>query len=649
MNFFPLKSPLMFWLRLVLLAAAVGFAACGSSESGAAATSSVAAAQGEKQIWTCSMHPSVRLEAPGLCPICNMDLIPAEQDGDGPWTLTMAPEAVKMAEVATAAVERRTVAMEVPMVGKVALDEKRVSDITAWVAGRIDRLFVDFTGIEVRQGDHMVELYSPELVTAQQELRQAKRSVDHGPDSLKAAGERRLKAARKKLALLGLAEHQIQAIEVRDNTSDKLTIEAPMSGIVLKRHLNEGAYVQTGSPIYTVADLSRVWIVLEAYESELAWLRYGQSVDFTVEAFPGETFNGRIVFIDPVLDPRTRTVKVRLDVANEDRRLKPDMFVSAKAYAKVDESGQTMDEHLHGKFVCPMHPEVVKDAPGPCDVCGMDLVPVERLGLARGKKAEVPLVIPRSAPLITGKRAVVYVADPAKPGRYTGREIVLGPQTPEHYVVLEGLQEGEQVVVNGAFKIDSELQIRAKSSMMYASAKPALAKAGQTPASSAAPAAFVAALTPAYQRYFTLQKALSQDDFGAAQTAVVALQQAVGALPADKLDARASLAWSQLGLVKAVDGLRGAEDIAALRTRFEPLSQAFYRLTQQFGFSDQLSIYRYHCPMAFDNRGADWLQAEQGTANPYYGAMMFGCGAEQEVLGGAGGHPAAKQGRGHAH
>ncbi len=647
MTFFPLKTPLMFWFRLVLLALAAALVACESPDTPAAETPSAGAESDEKQIWTCSMHPSVRLEAPGLCPICNMDLIPAEQDGDGPWTLTMAPEAVKLAEVATTAVERRSIAMEIPMVGKVALDEKRVSDITAWVSGRIDRLFVDFTGIEVRQGDHMVELYSPELVTAQQELRQAKRSVDHGPTSLKAAGERRLKAARKKLALLGLADHQIQAIEARDNTSDKLTIEAPMSGIVLKRHLNEGAYVQTGSPIYTVADLSRVWIVLEAYESELAWLRYGQAVDFTVEAFPGETFHGRIVFIDPVLDPRTRTVKVRLDVANEDRRLKPDMFVSAKAYAKVDESGQTMDEHLHGKMICPMHPEVVKDEPGACDVCGMDLVPVERLGLARGSKAEVPLVIPRSAPLITGKRAVVYIADPEKPGRYSGREIVLGPQTPEHYVVLEGLQEGEQVVVNGAFKIDSELQIRAKSSMMYASANPALAKKSKPVAKSAAPAAFVAALTPAYQSYFSLQTALSQDDFAAAQKAVTELKQAVGALPAGKLDARSSLTWSKLGLVKAVDGLSGAEDINVLRTRFEPLSEAVYQVAKQFGYSDQLSIYRYHCPMAFDNRGADWLQAKQGTANPYYGAMMFGCGSEQEALDGA--HSGGPGGSGHAH
>lgn len=647
MTIFPLKTPLMFWVRLAMVAVVFGLIACGSSDTSTAGTTSANAEQGEKQIWTCSMHPSVRLEAPGLCPICNMDLIPAEQDGDGPWTLTMAPEAVKLAEVATTAVERRSIAMEVPMVGKVALDEKRVSDITAWVSGRIDRLFVDFTGIEVRQGDHMVELYSPELVTAQQELRQAKRSVDHGPASLKAASERRLKAARKKLALLGLADHQIQAIEARDNTSDKLTIEAPMSGIVLKRHLNEGAYVQTGSPIYTVADLSRVWIVLEAYESELAWLRYGQAVDFTVEAFPGETFNGRIVFIDPVLDPRTRTVKVRLDVANEDRRLKPDMFVSAKAYAKVDESGQTMDEHLHGKMICPMHPEVVKDEPGACDVCGMDLVPVERLGLARGGNAEVPLVIPRSAPLITGKRAVVYVADPEKPGSYSGREIVLGPQTPGHYVVLEGLQEGEQVVVNGAFKIDSELQIRAKSSMMYASANPALAKKSKPAAKSAAPKTFVTALTPAYQGYFSLQTALSQDDFAAALKAVTELKQAVGALPAGKLDARSSLIWSKLGLAKAVDGLSGAEDIAALRTRFEPLSEAVYQVAKQFGYSDQLSIYRYHCPMAFDNRGADWLQDKQGTANPYYGAMMFGCGSEQEALGGA--HGGAHGGSGHAH
>ncbi|CAM2009050.1 efflux RND transporter periplasmic adaptor subunit [Acanthopleuribacter pedis] len=631
----------MAWFAAVPFVLTLMLTGCaGEKPADAASTEAGTAVQNE--IWTCSMHPSIRQPEPGLCPVCNMDLIPADQDGDGPWSLTLSPAAQRLAEVETAPVVRKVVAHEVAMVGKVAFDEKRVSDITAWVSGRIDRLFVDFTGITVREGDHMVELYSPELVTAQQELRQAKRSVDSGPASLRAASKRRLNAARKKLDLLGLASHQIDAIEKRGQASDTLTIEAPMSGVVIKRHLNEGAYVQTGSPIYTVADLSRVWIVLDVYESELAWLRYGQKVEFEVGAYPGEVHEGKIVFIDPVLDPRTHTVKVRLDVANPDGRLKPDMFVSARAYAKISASGQTMDESLAGKWVCPMHPEVIKDGPAACDVCGMDIVPAERLGFVAGQPREVPLVIPRSAPLITGQRAVVYVADVETPGRYTGREIVLGPETPDHYVVLSGLAEGERVVVNGAFKIDSELQIRAKSSMMYAPA------ADPTPAARAqkldvAPT-FRAALTPLYQAYFDVQTALSLDDFATAQQALRALDTAWKALDTGALDARAMLTWQRLNVAEVIQRPAAAGDIATLREAFEPLSTAMYHVASKFGFSDELSIYRYHCPMAFDNRGADWLQRETGTANPYYGSMMFACGSQKEDL-----RAEAAEGATHAH
>jgi Cu(I)/Ag(I) efflux system membrane fusion protein len=217
-----------------------------------------------------------------------------------------------------------------------------------------------------------------------------------------------------------------------------------------------------------MADLSQVWVKLDAYESDIDWIRYGQDVEFTAEAYPGETFKGKIAFIDPVLDPMTRTVKLRVNVANPDGRLKPEMFVRAIVRSKVAGAGMVMDEDMAGKWICPMHPSVVKTAPGKCDVCGMDLVTTESLGYVVAKEPnKAPLVIPASAPLITGTRAVVYVRLEGKEKpTFEGREIVLGPRAGGYYLVKEGLSEGEQVVTNGNFKIDSALQIQAKPSMM---------------------------------------------------------------------------------------------------------------------------------------------------------------------------------------
>jgi len=227
-------------------------------------------------------------------------------------------------------------------------------------------------------------------------------------------------------------------------------------------------YVDTGTKIYTIADLSRLWVKLDAYESDMMWIRYGQEVEFTTEAYPGEVFTGRISFIDPVLDPKTRTVKLRVNIDNPDVKLKPEMFVRAVVRARVSAGGRVMDVAMVDKWICPMHPDVVKDSQGMCDICEMDLVTAESLGyVAVDEVAEAPVVIPASAPLITGKRAVVYVQVPDKEKpTFEGREVVLGPRAGDYYIVESGLSEGQMVVTKGNFKIDSALQIQAKPSMM---------------------------------------------------------------------------------------------------------------------------------------------------------------------------------------
>ncbi|NDY42622.1 efflux RND transporter periplasmic adaptor subunit [Dissulfurirhabdus thermomarina] len=419
--------------RLLLSAALVAAFLIGLAMGGRTpgpATPAPTAAPAAGTIWTCAMHPQIRLPAPGKCPICGMDLIPLRPAPEkeaplGPRQIRLSPEAVKLAEIQTAPVERRPVDVEIRLFGKIAYDETRLATIASWVAGRIDRLYVDFTGTTVQRGQPMVGLYSPELLSAQEELLQALetyRSTPPGRNArLREDARRNLEAVREKLRLWGLTPGQVREIERRGAASDHVTILAPLGGVVIHKNAVEGLYVKTGTPIYTIADLSRVWIRLDAYEKDLAWVHLGQDVEFRVEARPGERFHGTVTFVDPYLDEQTRTVRLRVEAPNPGGRLRPGMLVHAVVRARL---------------------------PGP------------------GAGAAPPVVIPASAPLLTGKRAVVYVAVPGRPGVFEGREVVLGPRAGEFYVVREGLHPGERVVTNGNFKIDSALQIQARPSMM---------------------------------------------------------------------------------------------------------------------------------------------------------------------------------------
>ena len=379
-----------------------------------------AGAEEGPNLWTCSMHPQIRQSHPGKCPICGMDLIPVATQAGGLRTLAVSPETQALMSIAAAPVERKYVSHEIPMVGKVDYDETKIGYITAWVPGRLDRLYVDYTGVQVNKGDHMVSIYSPELYSSQEELIQALKHRRERPanNSTKLIQPIDLvEAAREKLRLLGLAESQIKDIEKQKTPSDHLTIYAKVSGIVIDKLKQEGEYVKTGERIYTIADLNQVWVHLDAYETDLPWVRYGQDVTITTEAYPGETFHGRIAFIQPVLNDRTRTVKVRVNVPNTDGKLKPAMFVHATVKPQVAAGGRVMDPSLAGKWISPMHPEIIKDHPGKCDICGMPLVRAESLGYVAPTTDEkqAPLVIPYSAALVTGRRAVVYVELPPIP------------------------------------------------------------------------------------------------------------------------------------------------------------------------------------------------------------------------------------------
>jgi len=420
----------------------------------------------EVEAWTCSMHPSVHLPEPVQCPICFMDLIPVAKSSSSVNRneLSLSKEAQALAGVETIAVQHGEAFAEIQVSGKVDFDETRIKSITAWVPGRIERLFVDFTGISVQKGDHLVELYSPELYSAQEEFLQSVKMMGTDP-SLSLIST----SARQKLQLLGLTNDQIDEIEHRGTPSDRVTIYSPISGVVIAKSAVEGKYVKTGSKLFDVVGLEKVWVKLDVYETEVAMIQYGQNVTFTTAALPGHEFSGTVAFIDPIVDEKTRTVRVRLNVDNSAGMLKPGMFTSGTVNAKIDAHGQALGQALAGKWVCPMHPEEVQDHKGMCSICGMKLESAESLGFVHHGDGGDPLLVPVNAVLKTGKRAIVYIQKSDE--TFEGREIVLGHRAGEYYVVRSGLHEGERVVVKGNFKIDSAMQIAAKFSMMNPNAK----------------------------------------------------------------------------------------------------------------------------------------------------------------------------------
>jgi len=617
-------------------------------------------AESAPTIWTCSMHPQIKLPKPGKCPICYMDLIPLDTGGGedlGPRQLRLSDTAKQLARIQTTPAVRALADSEVRMVGNITYDETKVAYITAWVPGRLDRLYADYTGITVNKGDHLVYIYSPELLTAQEELIQAQKAISSlsgtRSEVLLSTARATLDAAREKLRLFGLTVEQIERIESSGEATDHLTIYAPIGGVVVHKNALEGMYVETGTRIYTIADLSKLWVMFEAYESDLPWLRFGQRIEFTSLSFPGERFEATISFIDPLVDPKTRTVRVRAVVDNSRGRLKPDMFVRGVVKSRVDREGKVVDERLSGKWISPMHPEIVRDGPGKCDVCGMDLVPASSLGYATGNTdgGEPPLLIPSTAPLITGKRAVVYVEIPSDEGPlFEGREVVLGPRAGDYYVVKSGIEEGELVVSNGAFKIDSELQIQAKPSMMSpegggptpghqhggsattsmkAGAPSGHADAGRVESNDSVRKALV----PVYAAYFKLWEALAGDDVDRATKAGGELLAAVKKVDMSVFAGPAHTSWMELSksLSESANDISKAKDMKAARDAFFRLSKATIDLHGDFGHTGSRSFYLSFCPMARDGDGAYWLQENDELLNPYYGASMLYCGAVKET------------------
>jgi len=468
----------------------------------------------------CPMHPQIVRDAFGPCPICGMPL--SRRAKGAKETLPegvlarvqLSPYRIAQAGIRTAEVAPRPLVREVRAVGFVEVDERRLGRIAARVPGRVDELFVDFTGRTVKEGDPLLSLYSPELVAAEEALQSSARALEEarragtGEDAV-ARAQRVLDSARERLRLWGLAPEQVDAVLAGGKPETHVTVRAPLAGTVLRRAVSRGQYVMEGDPLYEIADLGRVWVRVRMFSGDLAVAREGTEVAATTDAWPGEEFRGKVAFVDPVLDPASRTFGVRVDMENPAGRLLPGMYAMATIRTPVAElepfrsaaapvpkpAGAPAGE----AWTCSMYASVVATGPGKCPECGMDL---EKRALRPGEKVEwwcpmhpgvtadhageacakcdgmklvariaaeavagSVLAVPEAAVVDTGTRKVVYRE--SSPGVFDAVEVVLGPRAGGWYAVISGLANGDRVAAAGAFLIDAETRLNPSAAAAY--------------------------------------------------------------------------------------------------------------------------------------------------------------------------------------
>jgi len=548
----------------------------------------------QNQVWTCSMHPSIRQNEPGKCPICGMDLIPIETNhsDENPLEIRMSPSAMKLANVQTSIIRLQNPVKEIRLNGKVQPNEQNVYSQTSHIPGRIERLMVNITGEYVKKGQEIAYIYSPELVTAQEELFVAYK--------IRESQAALYKASREKLKNWKLSENQIDEIIKSGKPKEQFPILADVSGVVISKNVTLGDYLKKGTVLYQIVDLSQLWILFDVYENDMPWVKIGNEVAYTVQSLPGQSFVGKINFIDPVINPKTRVAKARISVRNSNSKLKPEMFVSGSIKSPI-------------------------------------------------QQGEAAIIIPKSAIMWTGKRSVVYVKSNSGVGvAFTMREITLGPSLGDSYVIEEGLKEGEEIATNGTFSIDASAQLAGKPSMMSPTGGAVITghnhgasktmemdhddHSDETKLFTISNDAKIS-LTPLYTSYLALKESLVNDDFENSIKEGEKMKTALSKINMSLFEGEIRNLWMKysMSIEKSIEVLASAKTIDEARKPFKPLSGSMIQLSKSFNPFDK-TLYLQHCPMADDFNGADWLSEEKNIKNPYYGASMLTCGEVTDTI-----------------
>lgn len=535
----------------------------------------------DAEIWTCSMHPQIRQNESGECPICGMDLIPLEgNSSNNPLVLEMTNEAVKLTNIQTTIVgeaDTKT-GKTIRLSGKIQPDERLASSQVAHVPGRIEKLFVSFTGEQVNKGQKIVTLYSPELVTAQRELLEALKLKDLNPDLIE--------AARNKLRYWKIGEAAIQQIEQEGEIQENFTVYADESGIVTNRRVSVGDYVKQGESLFDLMNLRKVWVLFDAYEEDLPSISIGDKIEFITSSLPNKTFNTSVTFIDPIINSNTRVASIRTEVNNLRGVLKPEMLVYGTLQKKSSNSSQ--------------------------------------------------ITIPKSAVMWTGQRSVVYIKVPdANVPSFEFREIEIGEALGNNYQVVSGLDVGEEVVTYGSFTIDAAAQLNNQTSMMNrnVSVEGTDHSAHLPDYTESTPQPFKEQLLNLASSYLTLKDALVSTNSEEAKKEINEVSVLLNKVDMSLVKDDAHSYWmEQLTAIQVhSEKIAASDDIEEQRKQFDFLSQALIKSVKVFGI-EEATLYVQHCPMANDNNGADWLSSEEEIRNPYFGDKMLTCGSVKTTI-----------------
>lgn len=532
------------------------------------------------EIWTCSMHPQIKQGETGQCPICGMDLIPLVEytnDNDDPLAISMSPLAMNLANIQTSMVERKIPIKWLRVNGKVTIDERGVYSQTSHLSGRVEVLKVNYTGEYVSKGQVLAKIYSPQLEVAQEELLEANKSKSEFPEMFE--------AAKAKLRNWKLTENQIESIVKNEENSGYFPILADVSGVVAEKKINEGAYIKEGQTLFKVTDLSKAWVLFDIYESDISWVKKGDSVEFSLLSFPGKKLKGVVSFMDPILDYKTRVARARVEFENKELDLKPEMLVSGIIKSKIDEKEK--------------------------------------------------IIVPKSAVMWTGERSIVFVKHNSKTKiSFLLREVQLGLALGEGYIINHGLSEMEEIVTNGAFSVDAAAQLAGKPSMMNPKGGPSpqLHNHGtkSPPISShhkQEKEDWDLSVKSLFSEYFSLKNALVLSDLKEAKIKSSALGKSIPKIENNVfqsvLDNYSS--WNKEVLQNTLNDMGNANSLKEIRSGFQIVSELFIQLLEVEGSMGDIAYIQF-CPMVNDNLGANWISEISEIRNPYYGENMLTCG-----------------------
>ena len=552
--------------------------------------------QAEETIWTCSMHPQIRMNEFGKCPLCGMDLIPLESNDSAadPNAIQMSENAMKLANIQTMTVGNKQASKELRLNGKVQIDERKLYAQSTHIPGRIEQLNINFTGEKVSRGQTLAMVYSPELVTAQEELLQANNIKNSQPELFE--------AAKQKLRNWKVADQTISKILSSGKPIQRFPITADVSGIVTAKKVELGDYVERGKPLYEIADLSSLWLLFDVYESDMTWVKKGDKISYSIQSVPGENFEGTISFIDPIINPQTRVATARIEVKNSDNKLKPEMFAS---------------------------------------------------GILKGnlnKTATQEIIIPKSAVMWTGERSIIYIKTTSSNNvNFILREVILGPSLGDAYIIKDGLENGEEIVVNGTFTIDAASQLAGKPSMMSPDiGKPVTShermnidgeeKSNTLDASKmtkriTVSKEFQKQLKQVFDQYILLKDAFANDNNTTAQESANGLLNSLSNIDMKLItDTKAHNNWMSISkvIMTSANSISKTSEIEAQRNYFKPLSENLIRAVKLFGINHK--AYEQFCPMADDNNGGHWLSLTEQINNPYFGSKMLKCGSVETII-----------------